>query len=379
MSSSGNIKNVGLKTTEVKQPRFFEGETNKSVSPDKKEVSADGSASSPVHPDSDTDKVDPKVEELRRQLENAREEIASQKVEFQKALKRQKETTPAAFQPLKQIDEKYGMRQKMYPKGSGSSGRITNVNAFASNSTSPNSFSTSGSPPHATSGSPSRVNQYAPDTVGGTDPHHTQGVDGAPEIAVEEDAGFFRGLLEALEFLVGFISPFVHMLRLLIRVVKLAIWFISSEKRGQIDWWNEGIRALIDFGGIIFPPIGAVGTLGANIFFDNKGPNGESLGNGQSQIFGGLNEVWDDKPVKNYFLGLYRKITGKEATPPSKVKRTSDPHPVHYGYRGAGNYGQASDDMSRETMIARFGNEWDPIQQPPPIRVQNIGISGQPF
>jgi hypothetical protein len=104
-----------------------------------------------------------------------------------------------------------------------------------------------------------------------------------------EEAGksdFMRGLGEIFEFIGRFFTPFWNMVSAVTRLVKVCYNLLKGEK---IDWTEEGLRMAGDIAGVFFPPAGAIANAGLNIYYDD------------SEILGGINELYDDADKDNYF------------------------------------------------------------------------------
>jgi hypothetical protein len=115
-----------------------------------------------------------------------------------------------------------------------------------------------------------------------------------------------RTLLEIVELGLRLL-PLVNALIALVRIGRMAWAAIDPQRRQDFDWSQEWTRLAIDVagvaGGVLIPGIGgalgATGALAANLVYTDPANEGLGVRGGSSQLFGGLNELFDDYPVRN--------------------------------------------------------------------------------
>lgn len=98
--------------------------------------------------------------------------------------------------------------------------------------------------------------------------------------------GFFRALLEIFEGVGRWFNPFFNIVSAVFRVAKIGYKVLTGKK---VDWTNEGIRLVGDVAGIFFPPVGAAVNAGMNLWKN------------ESEVLGGMNEVFDKEKKENPF------------------------------------------------------------------------------
>lgn len=104
---------------------------------------------------------------------------------------------------------------------------------------------------------------------------------------------FFRALLEIFEFIGRFLTPITNLVSACVRLVKVAVKLCQGQ---QIDWKKEGLRMLGDVVGIFCPPAGAIANTAFNLWWN------------ESQILGGVNEIFDKATVANPFRTVAEKV-----------------------------------------------------------------------
>ena len=118
--------------------------------------------------------------------------------------------------------------------------------------------------------------------------------------------GLQRTLLELVELGLRML-PLVNAVFALVRIGRMLWAALDAERRRDFDWSHEWTRLAIDVagvaGGVLIPGIGgalgATGALAANLVYTDRANEGLGVRGGSSQLFGGLNELFDAYPVRN--------------------------------------------------------------------------------
>ena len=102
-----------------------------------------------------------------------------------------------------------------------------------------------------------------------------------------------RALMEIFEFVGRFMTPVFNLASLAVRALRVGHDLLTGK---EVDWKKEGLRMATDLAGVFFPPAGALGNSALNVWFN------------ESQILGGVNELWDDAEKENPFRNAATNI-----------------------------------------------------------------------
>lgn len=126
------------------------------------------------------------------------------------------------------------------------------------------------------------------------------------KVDLEMRPGLQRTVLELVELGLRML-PLVNAVFALVRIGRMVWAALDAERRRDFDWSQEWTRLAIDVagvaGGMLVPGIGgalgATGALAANLVYTDPANEGLGVRGGSSQLFGGLNELVDEYPVRN--------------------------------------------------------------------------------